>query len=100
MNPPEFLKFDPCSLHLPTTRLNGADPVKLQRQIAHYGASTEGIPPILVYRGSDGALIIFDGVTRASRIAKLRPTVNFPVIARGSSVSQGVDSIQPIDLVK
>ena len=75
MNPPEFLKVDPCSLHLPTTRPNGADPVKLQRQIAHYGTSTEEIPPILVYRGSDGALIIFDGVTRASRIAKLRPGI-------------------------
>jgi hypothetical protein len=72
MNRPEFLNVDPCSLYLPVTRPNGADPVKLQRQIAQYGSSTEGIPPILVYRGSDGALIIFDGVTRANRIAKLR----------------------------
>ncbi len=72
MNPPEFLEVDPCLLHLPVTRPNGADPVKLQRQIAQYGSSTRGIPPILVYRGSDGALIIFDGVTRASRMVKLR----------------------------
>ena len=72
MKPLELLDVDPCLLHLPTTRPNGADPVKLQRQIAQYGYSTQGIPPILVYRGSDRALIIFDGVTRASRIAKLR----------------------------
>ena len=72
MNPPELLDVDPSLLHLPVTRPNGADPVKLQRQIAQYGSSTRGIPPILVYRGSDGALIIFDGVTRASRMAKLK----------------------------
>ena len=73
MKRPEFLDIDPRSLHLPTTRPTGADPVKLQRQIAQYGSSTQGIPPIFVYRGSDGALIIFDGVTRATRVAKLRP---------------------------
>lgn len=73
MKPPEFLDVDPSLLYLPVTRPNGADPVKLQRQIAQYGSSTRGFPPILVYRGSDSALIIFDGVTRASRIAKLRP---------------------------
>ena len=79
MNPPEFLKVDPCSLRLPATRPIGADPVKLQWQIAQYGSSTEGIPPILVYRGSDGGLVIFDGVTRSSRIAKLRPGLSVQV---------------------
>jgi hypothetical protein len=73
MKLPEFLDVDPRSLHLPTTRPTGADPVKLQRQIARYGSSIQGIPPIFVYRGSDGALIIFDGVTRATRVAKQRP---------------------------
>jgi hypothetical protein len=33
----------------------------------------QGIPPIFVYRGTDGGLIIFDGVTRATRVAKLQP---------------------------
>lgn len=75
MKLPEFLDVDPGSLHLPTTRPRGADPAKLQRQIARYGSSIQGIPPIFVYRGSDGALIIFDGVTRATRVAKLRPGV-------------------------
>jgi hypothetical protein len=75
MKPPEFLDVDPGLLHLPVTRPTGADPVRLQRQIAQYGSSTRGIPPLLVYRGSDGALIIFDGVTRANRTAKLRPGI-------------------------
>ena len=72
MKQPEFLEIDPRLLYLPTTRPSGADPAKLQRQIVQYGTSLD-IPPILVYRGSDGAYIIFDGVTRATRIAKLRP---------------------------
>jgi hypothetical protein len=32
-----------------------------------------GMPPILVSRGSDGELLIIDGVTRAARVAKLLP---------------------------
>jgi hypothetical protein len=67
MNPRLFLDVDPRTLHLPTSRLSGADPVKLQRQIAKHGTSTQ------VYRGTDGELMIFDGVTRASRVAKLLP---------------------------
>ena len=73
MRVPEYLEVDPRTLHLPSTRPTGADPFKLQRQIAQYGASTQGIPPIFVYRGTDGELIIFDGVTRATRVAKLQP---------------------------
>ncbi len=73
MQGPEYLDVDPRMLHLPSTRPTGADPLKLQRQITQYGASTQGMPPIFVYRGTDGGLIIFDGVTRATRVAKLQP---------------------------
>lgn len=31
------------------------------------------MPPLLVYRGSDGELMIYDGVTRATRLAKHLP---------------------------
>ena len=72
MRIPEYLDVDPRTLHLPSTRPTGADPFKLQRQITQYGASTQGIPFIFVYRGIDGGLIIFDGVTRATRVAKLQ----------------------------
>jgi len=67
------LQVDPASLHLPGSRRDGADPVKLQRQYAKYGASVAGMPPLEVKRGSDGELVIYDGVTRATRVAKYLP---------------------------
>jgi hypothetical protein len=70
-----YIDVDPRTLHLPTTRPAGADPMKLQRQIAQYGKLTGGMPQLFVYRGSDGALMISDGVTRATRVAKLIPGV-------------------------
>ncbi len=51
----------------------GADPAKLQRQIAQFGGSNAGMPPPWVYEGTDGELVIFNGVTRATRMAKLAP---------------------------
>lgn len=73
MKTPEYVDVDPRTLHLPPARASGADPAKLQRQIAQYGRSTAGMPAPWVYRGSDGGLMIFDGVTRCTRVAKLLP---------------------------
>jgi len=73
MSEPAYLEVDPSTLHLPPSRASGADPVKLQRQIAMYGTSVDGMPALWVYRGSDGALMIYDGVTRATRVAMLLP---------------------------
>jgi hypothetical protein len=42
------------------------------------------MPPVLVYRGSDRALMITDGVTRATRAAKLCPGVLAPVEVMGN----------------
>jgi hypothetical protein len=69
----EFIQVDPGELHLPPTRATGADPTKLARQIAKHGNSLDGMPPLQVVRGKDGKLRINDGVTRATRAAKLRP---------------------------
>ncbi|MBO0697923.1 MAG: hypothetical protein J2P46_05995 [Zavarzinella sp.] len=69
----EFLSVDPAELYLPPSRPTGADPGKLARQIAKHGASLAGMPPLQVVRGRDGHLRINDGVTRATRAAKLRP---------------------------
>lgn len=69
----EFRLVDPVSLHLPGSRRDGADPLKLQRQFSRYGTSTVGMPPLEVKRGSDGGLVIYDGVTRATRVAKYLP---------------------------
>ena len=71
MNPRVFLDVDPRTLRLPGSRRSGADPFKLHRQIARFGKSSGGMPPLEVSRGTDGELMINDGVTRATRIAKL-----------------------------
>ncbi|HYH63859.1 MAG TPA: hypothetical protein VD866_04105 [Urbifossiella sp.] len=73
-----FFDVDPATLRLPRERIDGADPGKLQRQIARHGRSLAGMPPVYVYRGSDGELMLADGVTRATRAAKLCPGVPVP----------------------
>jgi hypothetical protein len=80
----DFRDVDPAELRLPSSRSTGADPVKLQRQIAKHGTSSAGMPPLLAYEGSDGALELYDGVTRATRVAKLLPgtTVRVEVLGK------------------
>jgi hypothetical protein len=73
MNPRVFLDVDPRALRVPRSRQSGADPFKLHQQIAQFGSSDQGMPPIEVSRGTDGELVINNGVTRATRIAKLSP---------------------------
>jgi hypothetical protein len=41
--------------------------------MAMFGSSMMGMPPPWVYRGSDGEFQLYNGVTRATRIAKLSP---------------------------
>lgn len=96
MNPRLFLDVDPRVLRLPTTRRSGADPAKLQQQIAKFGTSILGMPTLLVSRGRDRELVVNDGVTRATRVAKLSPGTRVSVeviddlpIAVGSYPSVG-----------
>jgi hypothetical protein len=81
--PSEFRDVDPRELRAPPSRPR-ADPIKLARQIARFGGSSAGMPPLIVYEGVDGALVIYNGVTRATRIAKLAPgtLVRVEVIGR------------------
>lgn len=74
----EFRDVDPRDLRPPRSRPQ-ADPIKLARQIARFGASAAGMPPLVVYEGSDGVLVVYNGVTRATRIAKLAPGMLVPV---------------------
>lgn len=70
----EFILIDPAELHLPPgARAEGAEETKLARQIAQHGSSLENMPPVEVTRGKDGFFRLNDGVTRATRAAKLRP---------------------------
>lgn len=70
---PDFRDVDPRELRVPPSRRQGADPAKLARQIALFGRATDGMPPPWVYEGTDGVLVLYNGVTRATRIAKLAP---------------------------
>lgn len=77
--PPDIREVDPRELRVPPSRPQGADPGKLQRQIAKFGASRVGMPPVWVFESSDGVLVIYNGATRATRIAKLAPGTTVPV---------------------
>ena len=76
---PELIETDPRELHVPGSRRDGADLGKLTRQLSRFGSSIENMPPIWAYRGQDGRLQIFNGVTRASRAAKYAPGQLVPV---------------------
>src|SRR5579864_372461 len=80
---PVIREVDPAELRLPPSRISAADPWKLQREIAQFGSSKFGMPPVFVYEDPNGALEIYDGVTRATRIAKLAPGQTVPVIVIG-----------------
>ena len=77
--PSDFRDVDPKDLRLPPSRSSGADLAKLQRQIAQFGASIVGMPPLWVYEAADGVLVVYNGVTRATRVAKLAPGTLVPV---------------------
>jgi len=79
----EMLHVDPATLRLPGTRRDGADTLKLQRQLARHGTSIAGMPPLQVKRTTDGELVVYDGVTRATRVAKYIPGALVPVIVTG-----------------
>jgi hypothetical protein len=68
-----FLDVDPRNLRLPPSRRGGADLAKLARQIQQFGNTIAGLPSLQVTRAARGELVINDGVTRASRVAKLLP---------------------------
>lgn len=70
--PSVFRDVDPRELRVPRSR-PVADPCKLQRQPALFGSSSAGMPPPVFYEGTDGVLVLYNGVTRATRFAKYAP---------------------------
>jgi len=57
------------------------------------------MPPILVHEDSDGLLEITDGVTRATRIAKLMPGERVPIIVIGHYRRSRASSPRVKDLI-
>jgi len=85
-------EVEPRDLRLPPSRAEGADPWKLHQQIRRFGSSKEGMPPIFVYEDPDGILEISDGVTRATRVAKMSPGESVPVVVIGRYRRSRADS--------
>ena len=79
-----ILLVDPATLYLPSSRLQGADPAKLARQFSRFGVSVQGMPRPFVLRCLDGKLVLWDGVTRSSRVAKYLPGTLIEVEVIGS----------------
>ena len=67
------MEVEPGNLRLPPSRINGADPDKLDRQLALFGDSTAGMPPIELTACAGGEFVINNGVTRATRIHRYAP---------------------------
>ena len=95
MAPSEFMAVNPRTLHLPPSSFSDADPFKFHRRVAAHGSSTVGMPPLIVYRGKDGELVIADGVTRATRVARLLPgsLVTVEVVGNGRAAVGGYPTI-------
>lgn len=92
-------EVDPAELRLPPSRAAGVDPWKLHQQIRQFGTSKDGMPPVLVYQDPDGVMEIIDGVTRATRIAKLAPGTTVPVIVIGQYRRSRTKSLTVRDLI-
>jgi hypothetical protein len=70
---PRLETVDPRTLRVSSGYLTGANPFKLARQIAKYGSSIVGMRRPWVEEDEEGLLAILDGMTRATRVAKLLP---------------------------
>ena len=62
----------PSELRLPPSRPD-VDLAKLARQYREHGTSFVAMPPLEVIEGGNGVLVIYDGVTRATRAHRYGP---------------------------
>lgn len=74
----------PGGLHVPPERVDGADPMKLQDQYNEHGSDLSQIPPLEIIEAANGALVIYNGVTRATRSYMVDPTRVVPIIITSS----------------
>src|SRR5687768_637038 len=94
MSDRESLQVDPATLHLPGGRRDGVDPMKLHRPLSRHGMAVAGMPPLEVSRGADGHLVINDGVTRATRVAKYPPGTSVTVEVSGKPPVGGLPTVR------
>lgn len=78
-NPGIIIEVDPSRLRVNPSKIQGADPTRHHFQISQFGRSKDGMPALWVAQTSDNELVILNGMTRATRIAKLSPGTTVPV---------------------
>ena len=97
MKAPVYVDIDSRTLHLPWTRRDGADRAKLARPISLYGASTQGMPPPFVYRGTDGGAMMNpvrqDLLNTLAELSAAMPDVRFgQLVANLSTLARGLSA--------
>lgn len=87
----------PGGLRVPPERADGADPMKLQDQYNEYGSDLSQIPPLEVVAAAGGALVIMNGVTRATRSYMVDPARVVPIIVTMSYPDADVNHLPTIE---
>jgi len=81
---PQRREVDPGDLRLPSVGQAASTLGSgIRRSVRQFVARRDDLPPILVHEDPDGVLEITDGVTRATRVAKLTPGEPVPVVVIG-----------------
>jgi len=89
----EFVWARAGNLRLPPSRRSGADPFKLADQVRAFGTTVQGMPTIQVTRGARDELMINDGVTRATRIARINSDAMIEVEVIDDRPSWNLDNL-------
>lgn len=87
----------PGKLRVPPERVDGADPMKLQDQFNEYENNLSQLPPLEVIAAAGEALVIFNGVTRATRSYMVDPGRVVPIIITASYPNAEVGHLPTIE---
>ena len=88
-----IMEVDPRTLRVNPSRIQGADPARLQSQISHFGRAKDGMPPIWVARTSDDEFIILNGMTPQHESQSCLREQQFRL--KSPSTGRGVEQICP-----
>ena len=87
----------PGGLRVPPEWPDGADPMKLQDQYNAHQFDLSDMPPLEVIETAGGALVIFNGVTRATRSYMIDPNRMVPIIITQSYPNANTDHLPTIE---
>ena len=87
----------PGHLYVPPEWPDGADPMKLQDQFNEHGNDLSELPPLEVIATAGGRLVIFNGVTRATRSYTIDPNKTVPVIVTSTYSNADISHLPTIE---